>query len=86
METAGTTAPAKDPSRATPTGTPGPSAVAGDSFVDLREGVRFAMSWKELEGWIDRATNAFRRGELVADEVEELVELAIETSRQVPEQ
>ena len=57
----------------------------GSSFIDLREGVRFAMSWSELEGWIERAAAAHRSGGLATNQLEELVDLAIDVSRQVPE-
>jgi hypothetical protein len=60
-------------------------SIPSDHFFDLQEGIRFAMSWTELEGWIDRAGRAYARGDLDAVQVEELAEQAVRVSQQVPE-
>lgn len=56
-----------------------------DRLEDLREGIRYAMSWTELEGWIARARSAYEQGELEAPQVEALMEQAIHVSRCIPE-
>ena len=56
-----------------------------DRFEDLREGIRYAMSWAELEGWIARARTAHEQGKLEALQVETLMEQAIHVSRCIPE-
>jgi len=60
-------------------------SLPGDRFDDLHEGIRYAMSWDELEGWIARARTAYEQGALAEPQVEELVEQAIHVSRCVPE-
>ena len=62
-----------------------PQSISADRFFDLQEGIRFAMSWTELEGWIDRACRAYAHGDLDAVQVEELAEQAVRVSQQVPE-
>ena len=59
--------------------------IPTDRFFDLQEGIRLAMSWTELEGWIERASRAYTRGDLDAVQVEELAEQAVRMSQQVPE-
>jgi len=60
-------------------------SLPGDRFDDLHEGIRYAMSWAELEGWIARARIAYEQGTLESFQVEELMEQAIHVSRCVPE-
>ena len=59
--------------------------IPADRFFDLQEGIRLAMSWTELEGWVERASRAYTRGDLDAVQVEELAEQAVRVSQQVPE-
>lgn len=66
-----------------------PTSAAG-SFEDpvlqnLENGIHYAMSWIELEGWIDRARLAYEEGDLHARQVEILMEQALRISRCVPE-
>lgn len=59
--------------------------VPGDVFSDLQEGIRCAVSWTELEGWIDRACRAQACGALKIDQVEHLVEQAVGISQCLPD-
>jgi len=61
----------------------GPGTDLG--YVDLQEGIRYAMSWSELEGWIERARESHQQNRLDDAEMEELMEQAIQISRCIPE-
>ncbi|MFA6107170.1 MAG: hypothetical protein WDA75_00245 [Candidatus Latescibacterota bacterium] len=62
-----------------------PEDSAWDCFDDLHEGIRYALSWTELEAWVAQANRAHAMGQLDAAELEHLTELAIRVSRAVPE-
>ena len=59
--------------------------VADDVLRNLEDGIRYAMSWIELESWIDRARLAYEEGDLQARQVEVLMEQALRLSRSIPE-
>lgn len=62
-----------------------PEESAWNCFDDLHEGIRYALSWTELEAWVAQANRAHSMGQLDATELEHLTELAIQVSRVVPE-
>lgn len=45
--------------------------------AELRLGIRFAMSWLELEGWLSQARRACEVGAISQDELDELLEEAM---------
>ena len=45
--------------------------------ADLQLGVRYAMSWLELEGWLDQARRACEVGAISANELDQLLEEAM---------
>ena len=54
-------------------------------FGDLLQSIGYAASWRELDGWLERASRAARRGAIGSRQLEVLVERAIEISRTIPE-
>jgi hypothetical protein len=54
-------------------------------FGDLLQSIGYAESWRELDGWLTRASQAHRKGALSARQLEALVAQAIEVSRTIPE-
>ena len=54
-------------------------------FGDLLQSIGYAESWRELDGWLARASLAAQEGALSVRQVEVLVERAIEVSRTIPE-
>jgi hypothetical protein len=58
---------------------------AWNCFDDIHEGIRYALSWTELEAWVAQANRAHSMGQLDAAELEHLTELAIQVSHVVPE-
>ncbi len=45
--------------------------------ADFQLGVRYAMSWLELEGWLDQARRACEAGAINQDELDQLLEEAM---------
>ncbi len=54
-------------------------------FGDLLQSIGYAESWRELDGWLTRASRAARRGAIGPRQLEVLVERALEISRTIPE-
>ncbi len=62
-----------------------PTPATDPVLQNLENGILYAMSWIELEGWIDHARLAYEEGDLQARQVEILMEQALRISRCVPE-
>ena len=54
-------------------------------FGDLLQSIGYAESWRELDGWLARASRAAQEGALSLRQLEALVERATEVSRAIPE-
>ena len=54
-------------------------------FGDLLQSIGYAESWRELDGWLTRASRAAQEGALSLRQLEVLVERATEVSRAIPE-
>ena len=54
-------------------------------YTDLQLGVRYAMSWLELKGWLDEARRACEVGAISPDELDQLIEEAMRISSALAE-
>ncbi len=54
-------------------------------FGDLLQSIGYAETWRELDGWLARASRAAREGAIGRRQLEVLVERAIAISRTIPE-
>lgn len=77
--------PAHRPQTELPTksGSSKPELLQAEEY--LAAGIVRANSWLDLEYWIGRAERACQEGDLAFDQLEKLVQQAVEVSRGIPE-
>ena len=62
-----------------------PEPEISDPLFELYQGIGHAVSWRELEAWLNRTRAAYEQGMLAAAHAEQLTRQVIRVSRRVPE-